>query len=211
MTRIRIKICGITSEEAVVAAVDAGADALGFVFANSPRAVAPKRAAELARAMPPFLSKVAVFFNAGSEEIRRVLEVFPADLVQTEPIDGLERTVPLLPVFHDAEDVLDRVGRLSACFATILFEASGSGGRGAVPNWARAARIARERRLVLAGGLTPENVGGAIERVRPFAVDVSSGVESSRGIKDASLIHAFARAVREAQEEQPTFGQTENQ
>ena len=211
MKRIRIKICGIASEEAVVVAVDAGADALGFVFADSPRAVDPKRAAELARAMPPFVSKVAVFFNAGSEEIRRVLEVFPADLVQTEPIDGLERTVPLLPVFHDAEDVVDRVGRLSACFATVLFEASGRGGRGAVPSWARAARIARDRRLVLAGGLTPENVGGAIERVRPFAVDVSSGVECSRGIKDATLIHAFTRAVRESEQKQLTFGQTENQ
>ena len=211
MTRIRIKICGITSEEAVVAAVDAGVDALGFVFADSPRAVDPKRAAELARAMPPFVSKVAVFFNAGSEEIRRVLEVFPADLVQTEPIDGLERTVPWLPVFHDAEDVLDRVGGLSACFATILFEASGRGGRGAVASWVRAARIARDRRLILAGGLTPENVGEAIERVRPFAVDVSSGVESSRGIKDTTLIHAFAHAVREAEHKQVTFGQTENQ
>ncbi len=211
MKRIRIKICGLTSKEAIDAAIEAGADALGFVFADSPRSITPKHAAELAQLIPPFVARVAVFFHAENGEIQRVLETFPADLVQTEPITDLNTTVPLLPVFHDSEDVLQDVHRSSQPCSTVLIEAAGRGGRGSKPSWTRAARIARERRVVLAGGLTPANVADAIEQVHPFAVDVSSGVESSRGVKDASLIHAFAQAVRNADTKQRPPMQTEDQ
>ena len=201
MRRTRIKICGLTTIAGIEAAVEAGVDALGFVFSESPRRLSPRGAAELARAIPRFVSKVAVFFGADGTEIARTLEIFPADLVQTEPVIGLEIRVPLLPVFHDDGDILNHVLDTTEPDGTVLLEAPGRGGRGVSPSWERAASIARRRRLVLAGGLTPDNVADAIAQVRPFAVDVSSGVETEGGVKDAALIRAFVHAVRATDED----------
>ncbi len=198
MNRTRIKICGVTTVEVIDAAIDAGVDALGFVFAESPRAVTAGEAAKLAESVPPYVSRVAVFFQPRREDVQRTLAVFPADVVQAEPVGGLDSSIQLMPVVHDGPDAVELIEGDVDPGGSLLFEASGRGGQGRMPSWGRAARIAARRRLVLAGGLTPENVGEAIRTVRPFAVDVSSGVESSLGVKDADLIHEFVGAVHRA-------------
>ena len=203
---VRIKICGITTESVVEAACAFGVDAIGFVFADSPREVSPGRAAELARHMSPFISAVAVFRYPTPRHVADTLAAFPADLVQTEIspalIEEIPDTVRILPVCHDEEDddsSVMRNSQLSQTGGAVLLEGAGRGGRGVSPDWDRAARLARRLPIVLAGGLTPGNVGDAIRRVRPFAVDVSSGVESRPGIKDPALIEEFICAVRQAE------------
>lgn len=206
--RVRIKICGVTGSRAVEAAVRAGADAIGFVFADSPRQVAPWEAADLSRDVPPFVARVAVFRHPDPAEVLRVVETVRPTAVQAEPtpelLERLAGRVPLLPVLHDEGEPLDPPDDVPA----VLLEASGRGGRGERPDWGRAAALARRTRLVLAGGLDPDNVGEAIARVRPYGVDVSSGVERERGLKDVRLIEAFVRAVRRAEYELvPVAGQ----
>ncbi len=203
---VRIKICGITTEGAVEAAGMFGVDAIGFVFTDSPRRVTPGRAGELVKRMPPFVSAVAVFRYPTPHRVLETLAAFPADLVQTEVSPALFEEIPdtvrVLPVFHDGEDSdSDALGHAqrSRAGGAILLEGTGRGGRGVIPDWDRAARLARRLPTVLAGGLTPANVGDAIRRVRPFAVDVSSGVETAPGIKDPTLIAEFVHAVRQAE------------
>jgi phosphoribosylanthranilate isomerase len=199
--RVRVKICGVTSAAAVDAAVDAGADAIGLVLAPSPRRLGLDVAARLAARVPPFVARVAVLRHPDAVAVRAACAAIVPHLVQAEPGPGVTAALlaacgaGFLPVLHDGPTLLRR--RLPAA-ATVLLEARGRGGRGITPDWARAARLARRVRLVLAGGLTPENVGAAIRRVRPYAVDVSSGVERAPGVKDARLIRRFIAAVRDA-------------
>jgi len=193
--RVRVKICGVTSRESVRAAVDAGADAVGFVFAESPRRIDVERALELSREIPPFVARVAVFRHPDPETVAEIVQRLCPDAVQSEPVDGLVRA-KLLPVFHDDSDLVTRVESFGP--SALLLEAAGRGGRGFAPNWERAATLAARYPLVLAGGLCAENVADAIRRVRPFAVDVSSGVESAPGIKDPYRIRSFVDAVRHA-------------
>jgi len=212
--RVRVKICGVTSAAAVDAAVDAGADAIGFVLAPSLRRLDLDVAARLAARLPPFLARVAVLRHPDAATVQAACAALAPHLVQAEP--GPDVTAAalaacgarFLPVLHDGPMLLRRRlpgntgagSRVAAGVAagTVLLEARGRGGRGLTPDWARAARLARRVRLVLAGGLTPENVGAAIRRVRPYAVDVSSGVERAPGVKDARLIRRFIAAVRDA-------------
>ena len=199
--RVRIKICGVTTQEAVDASVAAGADAIGFVFALSSRQLTPAAALPLVEAVPTPVTSVGVFRYPTDEELEAVLADVPLDAIQAEPGRGVVKRVParrLLPVFHDSDDLLQRTGRFRETYGTqqpIVIEGPGRGGRGVRPNWIRASSLAQSGLLVLAGGLTPENVGEAIDRVRPFAVDVSSGVETD-GVKDPDRIHAFVEAVR---------------
>jgi phosphoribosylanthranilate isomerase len=196
--RVTIKICGVRDAAAARAAVEAGVDALGFVFADSPRRVTPDEARRIAADLPPEVERVAVFRSADADEVRRVLEVFPADQVQTEPTSALlagpiaER---LLPVLHDDGTLAEQTAALSTD-RRVLLEAAGRGGRGIRPDWSRAAELAAQRPLVLAGGLDAGNVQAALRRVRPAGVDVSSGVEHSPGRKSAARIAAFVAAVR---------------
>jgi phosphoribosylanthranilate isomerase len=203
---VRVKVCGITTPEAGIAAAEAGADAVGFVFTDSPRRVDPREAVELASHLPPFVTTVAVFRYPTSNDVFEVISRFRPDVLQVEPcvgiLDAVRDGFNMLPVFHDGPDVesqvdffLQSIGRRSA----VLLEASGRGGRGVAPDWNRAAIMANRLRLVLAGGLTTDNVGDAIQQVQPYAVDVSSGVESSTGIKDSARIAEFVRSVREAE------------
>ena len=196
--RVRVKICGIVTPEAAAAAVQAGADAVGFVFADSPRRVDVERAGEIARSLPPFVTRVAVFRYPRPHEVADVVRRLRPDLVQAEPVAGLREAlvtgVAFLPVLHDGADLDRRAAELGQ--PALLLEAAGRGGRGVAPDPERAARLARRFRLVLAGGLTPENVAAAIRRVRPFAVDVSSGVESAPAIKDPERIGRFVDEVR---------------
>jgi phosphoribosylanthranilate isomerase len=202
---VRIKICGVTTADAVDASVACGADAVGFIFAESPRRVSAEEARALALRIPAFVTTVAVFRHPGPTDITDVLRTFSPDLVQSEvDLTSIQRLPPgvrVLPVCHDGPAYHERAtaaSQLSGVGSTVLLEAAGRGGRGMQPDWEHAAALARRIPLVLAGGLTPSNVGDAIRRVRPYAVDVSSGVEITPGIKDPGLIAEFVRAVRRA-------------
>ncbi len=207
--RVRIKICGITDPTAAVAASDAGADAVGFVFyPPSPRNLEPDAATDLARHVSPLVTRVAVFRSPESREIKDVVSRFHPHVIQVEPsaqsVAAIPDSVALLPVFHEGPHLEDEVAAFiprSGAAPTIVLEAAGTGGRGLAPDWDRAAKLAKSTHLVLAGGLSPDNVADAIRLVRPWAVDVSSGVESSPGVKDPKLIAAFVAAVREAEME----------
>lgn len=190
-----IKICGMTSASAVVAAVECGVDAVGFVFAPSVRRVTPAQAAEWSRQAPQGLLRIAVTQHPEQALIDEILTVFEPDVLQTDHEDLADLRIPadmrVLPVV--------RAGGVAptALPVRLLFEGPMSG-RGARSDWAGARELAVRSQLILAGGLTAANVGEAIARVRPFGVDVSSGVESAPGVKDARRMAAFVTAVRKA-------------
>jgi phosphoribosylanthranilate isomerase len=189
-----VKICGINSQAALDAAVGAGADAVGFVFAESPRRVTPTKARSLVADLSASVVRVAVMRHPTEEEVGEVLELFDPDWIQTDHEDFATLSLPAkyraLPVYRngqiEAESTLPR---------RLLFEGTISG-TGSTADWAEAARIAKGRELMLAGGLSPDNVSAAVEAVRPWGVDVSSGVESSRGRKDEEKIADFVARVR---------------
>ena len=197
--RIRVKICGLTHPEDVRAAVDAGADAVGLVFARSARQVDPVQAEELLAAAHGVL-KVAVFRTLEPRHLA-ALRGLPIDLLQAERVQATP-PLPLLPALSDGPLLLDRA--LAAATPTplgeVLVDGPQGGGRGVPADRGRAAAVARLVPTVLAGGLTPETVGAAIAAVRPIAVDVSSGVCAGPRRKDPARIHAFVAAVRAAEE-----------
>ncbi|MFU8895112.1 MAG: phosphoribosylanthranilate isomerase [Gammaproteobacteria bacterium] len=191
-----VKICGLTTPEGVAAAVKAGADAVGFVFSASPRQVSPRQARKLAAGLPPGTRRVAVFRHPPPGWIEQVLQEFPADWVQSDAVDlpgvDLGGADPL-PVFRSGAPLPALLPE------RLLFEGPESGA-GRVADWAAAAELARRTRVVLAGGLHPGNVAEALERVQPWGVDVSSGVESAPGIKAPALVAAFVAAARRGDE-----------
>jgi phosphoribosylanthranilate isomerase len=199
-----VKICGITRPEDALAAARAGAHAIGLVFYEpSPRYVTPSRAADIIRALPPFITTVALFVDAGAEEVRSTLARAPAALLQfhgsetpqfcrqfDRPYVKAVRMSAGVDLLQYARDYHDAKALLLDNFVEGLH-----GGSGVAFDWSL---IPRELPLpvILSGGLTPENVMEAVRRVRPSAVDVSSGVESARGIKDAAKMAAFIKGVR---------------
>ena len=205
-----IKICGITRTEDVLAAARSGANAIGLVFyAKSPRHVTPARAAELMRALPPFVMSVGLFVDAAADEVARTLATARVDLLQFHGDESPQycrqfgvpylkalRVRPGLDLLQYAYDYHDAKALLLDAYV-----AGAHGGTGVTFDWAL---IPKKLPLpvVLSGGLTPENVTEAVQAVRPWAVDVSSGVESSgvanKGIKDAAKIAAFVTGVRNA-------------
>lgn len=203
--RTRIKICGLTREADVDAAVEAGADAVGLVFyPQSPRYVSPERAMELARRIPPFVTVVALFVNATAQEIQRVLDTVPVSLLQFHGDEGeaecrrWQRPYMKAARVKPGMDLVQYAADFSSARA-ILLDAfvEGYGGGGRTFDWSLIpAQLPLP--IVLSGGLTPANVGEAVRRLRPPAVDVSSGVEAEKGIKDAAKIAAFIAAVRAA-------------
>ena len=191
-----IKICGVTTEEAVNAAGAAGADALGFVFHGpSPRSIEPVRAAALTATVPASILRVAVTLHPSQALVDRVLAEFEPDVWQSDADDFLELVLP--PTI--ARWPVWRSGELpeEAPPPRLLFEAAASGA-GAKADWFAAAALARRCGLILGGGLDAANVGAAIAAVRPYGVDVSSGIERAPGIKDPALIRAFIEAGRAA-------------
>ncbi len=201
---VRVKICGVTDAAGADLAVEAGADCLGFVFAESERRVDVAEALRAAADVPQRVGRVAVFRHPSASEVDRVVRKFAPSRVQSEPDPEVLAAVPgesLLPVFHDTEDLVERVRRFRDAFGDglILLEGAGRGGRGTRADWTRAERVARLGPVALAGGLTPDNVAEAIRRVRPWAVDVSSGVERAPGVKDPDKVRGFVDAVRAAE------------
>ena len=202
-----IKICGLTREEDVDAAVAAGVDALGFVFyPSSPRYVSPQRAAELAQRIPPFVDVVGLFVNESPEAVHAVCAALPISLLQfhgdedatycrqfARPYLRAARVRPGLDLVEFARAFPDARGLLLDAFV------DGYGGGGDVFDWTLIPPDLPGF-LVLSGGLTATNVGEAMRRVRPVAADVSSGVEMGKGIKDHSKIAAFVAAVRKVDE-----------
>ena len=190
-----VKICGLTTPEGVAAALDAGADAIGFVFAPSVRRVTPAAAAALASPARGRALCVAVTLHPTPDEVEGILDVFAPDLLQTDLADA-ETLSPrararLLPVLREG-------GMQPVPLpARVLYEGAVSGA-GRTADWTRAHAVARRTDVLLAGGLNPDNVGEAIRTVRPWGVDVSSGVESSPGVKSPAKISSFMAAARAA-------------
>jgi phosphoribosylanthranilate isomerase len=211
MAATRVKICGLTRLEDAELAVALGADALGFVFwPNSPRRMTPEAAGGITRALPPFPARVGVFVNAPLDEIARAVDVAGLSAVQLHgderPADYAALRRPLIkavPLGDDEPAVLESLP--PDVVALVDAADPRRGGTGRTADWARAARAAARRRIMLAGGLTPENVGTAIRAVRPWAVDVSSGVEARPGVKDPGRMRAFFTAVRQAERESEGF------
>lgn len=190
-----VKICGLTTPEGIAAAVEAGADATGFVFSPSPRRVTPAQARKLAAALPSGVRRVAVFRHPPPRWIAQVLEEFPADWVQSDAADlpGMDLGgAEALPVLRSGAPLPELLPEL------VLFEGPHSGA-GRVADWVAAARLARRTRVILAGGLNAAILDEALSTVRPWGVDVSSGVESAPGIKDPALVTAFVAAARRAE------------
>ena len=208
--RVFVKVCGITSVEDGQLAADAGADAVGFVFwPMSSRRVDPEKAARISRALPPFLLRVGVFVDAPAEEMQRVADQVGLDLLQLhgdespESLGGLARRVlkaVRVGKGFTAEEALRYDGRAAGLLVDTRLpgETMLPGGTGVPFDWALV-RGVRERAsfLMLAGGLSPDNVQEALAAVEPDAVDVSSGVESLPGRKDPEKVRAFVRNVRE--------------
>lgn len=206
MSNVRTKICGITRIEDALAAVEAGADAIGFVFyAKSPRAVDVRQARAIIEQLPPFVTTVGLFVNASRCELNEILEVVPLDLLQFHgdetPADckGYHRPWIKALRVRPGDDLEAACQQYSGARGILLdtYVAGVPGGTGEAFDWSLVpARLSKP--IILAGGLSADNVGQAIAQVNPYAVDVSGGVEQAKGIKDASKIEAFMRAVRAA-------------
>ncbi|WP_271411712.1 phosphoribosylanthranilate isomerase [Pseudomonas sp. Q1-7] len=204
MSAVRIKICGITRVEDALAAVAAGADALGFVFyAKSPRAVTPAQASAIIAALPPFVTTVGLFVDMPRPELRALLAEVPLDLLQfhgdetSADCAGYGRPYIKALRIKPGDEVAAAISRYPEASGVLLdtFVPGTPGGTGEAFDWSLVPRDPAKP-LILAGGLTPENVGEAVRQVRPYAVDVSGGVEASKGIKDAAKIQTFIQRAR---------------
>jgi phosphoribosylanthranilate isomerase len=190
-----IKICGLTTSVGIAAAVSAGADAVGFVFAPSKRRVSPDLAAELGRAVPSHVARIAVMLHPTQQLLDEVWEVFAPDVLQTDWDDLADLQVParlaVMPVLRAGQPME------AILPARMLLEGAVSGA-GLTADWSLAAQLAARTQLVLAGGLNLANIAQAITQVHPFGIDVSSGVESAPGHKDPTLIEQFIATARSA-------------
>ncbi|MGH8539575.1 MAG: phosphoribosylanthranilate isomerase [Stenotrophobium sp.] len=203
--RTRIKFCGITRAEDAARATELGVDALGFVLVpRSPRFIAPAAAAIIRRALPPFVSAVALFQDANAEEVQAAVNPLRPDLLQ---FHGSETAafcesfgLPYMKAVAMAEPQdLEQAAREFDSSSALLLDSHGQGGmggRGETFDWTKVVRSGKP--LVLAGGLNAQNVGEGIHSLRPYAVDVSSGIESRPGIKNFEKMRAFVDAVRRA-------------
>lgn len=197
-----VKICGITRDQDARAALDAGADAIGFVFwPKSPRFIEPARAAAIVAAMPRPCVSVGVFVNQPGDHVNAVAAQVGLSAVQLhgdetpECAAGIDRPVIKAIGLGPAGDE-ESAWPIGTTLLVDAHDPERRGGTGARADWARAARLARTRRVVLAGGLTPENVADAVATVQPYGIDVSSGVESTPGVKDLAKLSALFEALR---------------
>ncbi|MDD2815861.1 MAG: phosphoribosylanthranilate isomerase [Thiotrichaceae bacterium] len=202
-SRTRVKICGITRIEDALLAANLGADAIGLVFyAPSPRAVHIAQAREIVQALPPFVTTVGLFVNAKVAEVQQTLQALPLDLLQFHGEESPEYCAQFNRPYIKAirmqasTDLVQLAREYATAHALLLdtYVAGVQGGTGIAFDWQQ---VPREfsKPLILAGGLNPENVQAAISQVRPYAVDVSGGVEASKGIKDPEKLIAFMRGA----------------
>jgi phosphoribosylanthranilate isomerase len=207
MSAIKVKVCGITNSDDAQAAVEAGADALGFVFyRQSPRYVEPQVVRHIIAMLPPFVLPVGVFVNEDAKKVRDLMDGCGLALAQLHGdetaayCETLGRPVLKAIRLRNRGTLLamaEYQGRARVRgFLVDAFSEEAYGGTGYVADWSLAAEAAKAAQVLLAGGLTPENVGDAIRRVRPYGVDVSSGVEAGPGKKDRAKIEAFIRAAK---------------
>ncbi len=205
MIRVRIKICGLTRVEDVKSAIEAGADAVGFVFTKSPRRVSAETAIELVNYVPEGVLRVGLFLNQDRSEIAQVVNSVPLDILQFHGSETERECsafdLPWLKAvaMENAESARQAERNFPNAMGLLLdsHRAGKRGGSGRVFDWSLSRPVSKP--VWLAGGLNAENVARAIRIVKPFAVDVSSGVEASPGIKDATRIMAFVNAVREVE------------
>lgn len=204
MSVVRSKICGITRIEDALAAVAAGADAIGFVFyAKSPRAVTAMQARAIIAALPPFVTTVGLFVNASACELNETLDAVPLDLLQfhgdetPEQCEGYHRPYIKALRVKAGDDIAGACNAYASASGILLdaYVEGVPGGTGQAFDWSLIPQ-GLSRPIILAGGLTVDNVVQAIDQVRPYAVDVSGGVEKSKGIKDHDKIRAFMHNVR---------------
>ena len=190
-----VKICGLRNPEHVDAAVDAGADAVGFVFAESVRRMTPAEAATISKQVPPHIKRVAVMLHPTNDEWQEVLREFTPDVLQTDAEDFGSLDVPdaieRWPVYREGKGQPD--------VRNIFVYEGKKSGQGEMVDWSRAATIACDGHMILAGGLAAGNVAAAIATVRPYGVDVSSAVESAPGQKNARMINEFVSAAKAAE------------
>lgn len=202
----RIKMCGMTTPEDAVEAARLGAHAVGLVFwPDSPRHVSVPAAARIAAALPPFVARVGVFVDPSAGEVERARDEVGIDTAQIHGAapawQGGRPPVALVRAVHLSDTDPDLIEPACEAGAAVLLDAWDPirhGGTGRTIDWGAAARVARRRPIVLAGGLTAENVGEAIRVVRPYGVDVASGIEREPGVKDWDRMRRFVDAVREA-------------
>jgi phosphoribosylanthranilate isomerase len=194
---ILVKICGFRDAEQVAAAVEAGADAIGFVFARSVRRISPQDAVQAASEIPATIKRVAVMRHPTNDEWAEVRDVFRPDVLQTDSEDFADLEMPdsisRWPVLRQGRPIAD-----DDLVGEFVYEGANSG-QGEVVDWSQAADLAMHRQMILAGGLSPANVATAVRTVKPYGVDVSSSVESRPGVKDSDLIRQFIGAVRAAE------------
>ena len=202
---VRVKICGITNQKDAFAALDAGADALGFVFYNgSPRNIAREDAARIIEQLPPFIQTVGLFVNESIGTINNIADLCGLDVIQLHGDETPQfcnsinrRVIKALRI----KDISSLEPLESFNVAGMLLDAwspSEQGGTGRTFNWDIAEIASQKKQIILAGGLSPDNVTEAIRKVRPYAVDVSSGVESSPGVKNHMLLRDFIRKAKES-------------
>jgi phosphoribosylanthranilate isomerase len=208
----KVKICGITNLYDAVTAIDAGADMLGFIqYRKSPRYVTPECAAGIIQAigMRGRVGCVGVFVDAAEDEIRRTVEQAQFDLVQLHGVESPELVRALAPRVYkalrprdqaeasaDVERFRVSIGASEPAFIVDAYDPKQFGGTGVRADWDIATSIARQYPILLAGGLTPENVGDAVDAVEPWGVDVSSGVERAPGNKDPAKVNRFIQAAK---------------
>jgi phosphoribosylanthranilate isomerase len=204
---IKVKVCGITNAEDAWAAVEAGADALGFIFyEKSPRCVVPAVAASIIAELPPLITPVGVFVNEDLAAVRSIMDSCSLAMAQLHGEENAAYCRELSRPAIKAVRLKDRGSLLTLAefqgrggvrgFILDTFSELAYGGTGQTTDWALAAEVAKGTRVLLAGGLTPDNVAEAVRAVRPYGVDVSSGVESVPGKKDHAKIRAFVEAGR---------------
>ena len=201
---VRIKFCGITRADDADAAAALGVDAIGFVFyAPSPRYVEPAAAARIARRLPPFMSKVGLFVNADAATVAAVVQAVGLDVVQyhgdESPAMCAQARRPWIKAIrvHPALDLAATCARFDAASAWLFdsYDDTLIGGSGKCFDWSLVPSVNR-RPIILAGGLTPDNVSAAIAALRPYAVDVSGGIEAAKGIKDHDKMRQFIAEVK---------------
>ncbi len=200
---VKVKICGITSLEDAVGVCEAGADALGFVFwPESPRYIPPEEAGRITRELPPFVTVVGVFVDEALDRISEITGVAGLDVVQlhgAEPPDFCEAVGrPVVKAFRirDERSIVELAGYHVSAYLLDTYRPALPGGTGETFNWELSVKARGYGRLILAGGLTPENINSAIERVRPYGVDVSGGVEATKGRKDMEKVRRFIERAK---------------